>query len=174
MAKTTKFEAAVAEMKKRRDAAIDELIAKSSKKVGTNQDTNRVFYAVMYDMEFAPKTTNRAQLALLDIYVPPSDDVTPEGLPALIMKIANALAMWGTYLTGTDNMSDRALYERLSTSVLDESIPELPPNQGACEYIDFEMYNDGTPVDRDSKLPRDPKIAKKTISVEFAKKEATK
>ena len=137
------FDAAVVVMKARREAAIDALVATAARKGdGTHEgkgSKSRLYWSIVYDMEHAPTTTNRAQLLLLGVEVPPLGSLTDAELPARILAIAQGWARWGVFVQCTDHLSDRELYERLSTRVLDEEVAELPPECGATEHIDFAV-----------------------------------
>ncbi len=131
------FAAAISSMKSRREAGIDALVAHARAEGAAM--TDRLYWTVVYDLERAPTTTNRAQLRLLGVEVPTPDSVDDEVLPDLLLEIAAGLARWGVYLQCTDHLSDRELYERLATRVLDEQVAELPPDSGASEHIDFAV-----------------------------------
>jgi hypothetical protein len=128
-----KFEKAVAKIVKRREAGVDRLVAEA---LASGKESSRLYHTILYDMEHAPHTTNKKQLALLGIKLPPSNKVSEEALPALLLEIANGLAQWGVFLIGDEHLSDRALYQRLLRASKEE-VAEVPPSVGCSEFLDF-------------------------------------
>ena len=147
------FAAAIASMRVRREAGIDALVAHARAEGSAMID--RMYWTIVYDLERAPTTSNRAQLRVLGIEVPPATLVEDEALPSLIAEIASGLARWGVYLQCTDHLTDRELYDRLESRVLDEQVAELPPDSGASEHIDFAVDASSEVLDWYARRERD-------------------
>lgn len=132
-------EARVRERRRRqqrdREERIDELVAAAKR----SQDgpADRAYWSLVYDLELAPMTTNRRQLAELGIEISPAGSLSDGALSAQLRVVIDALADVYTYLIHTDHLSDRELYRRLSESVLDEPVHEICAGSGGREFIDM-------------------------------------
>ncbi len=140
-----------------REARIDALVAEA---VQRGQPTDRAYWSLVYDLELAPMTTNRAQLAELGVAVPPSASLADDALREHLWQVIRGLAELNTFLLHTDHLSDRALYERLADTILDEPVREICDGSGGREFIDLtggsrrEELPESAPFDRDRLLPR--------------------
>ena len=131
---------------------------------------DRIEAAMWWDANKAPMTTNLRQLAEIGIELPAPEDTSDGELPGLLRRIFDGLALWGTYFTRTNHLSDRELYERLMNNVLSEDVRDIPPSPEMIEFIDLNpprdvkdvVWNDGGAADsrvpkvsdRDGSLPR--------------------
>ena len=71
--------------------------------------------------------------------------------------IIDGLAYIGTYITGTDHLTDRELLIKLEREVLKERIRFVPPTNDHSEFIDFNPTgNNWLAANRDATLPRCP------------------
>jgi len=130
--------------RREREARIDELMEHAQRaKQGT---ADRAYWSLVYDLELAPMTSNRRQLAELGIEVPPPASLTDAALSVRLQSVIDGLADLYTYLINSDHLSDRALYERLTGSVLDEPVHEICEGSGGREFID--MAGGGAAEDR--------------------------
>jgi hypothetical protein len=155
--------------RKERDQAIDRLQAEGAQRGST---VDRSFWAMVYDFEHAPSTSNRKQLKAIGVEVPPDSELADDELGAKLQEIFEGLARLHVYLLNTNHLSDRDLYERLDTQILDEGVRDVVATEGVQEWVDLGMmedqevfdayYNDfgpnraKPPSDRDSRLPRPP------------------
>lgn len=131
-----------------REARIDQLVAHATE--SKEGPSDRAYWSLVYDLELAPMTTNRQQLAELGITAPGIAELTDEEVSTRLRMIIDGLADLFTYLIHTDHLSDRELYERLVTSVLDEPVHEICDGSGGREFIDLAAGS--SPGDRDGWL----------------------
>ena len=141
-----RFTDAAEAIRKRREKAVDELVAKAREAGGTE---DRMYWSIVYDFEHAPMTTNRRQLAERGVEVPSPEVVPDEALATELARVIGAFARMGIYFLHTDHIDDRTLLRRIANEILDEDVRELPPSDTAIEYVDML----GTaPKDRDTFL----------------------
>jgi hypothetical protein len=121
-----------------RERGIDGLVreAERTKPAGA-PERDRFVARIRWDTEFAPKTTNRRQLAEIGVDVP-----TREQLPASevethreLWRVIYGLARLGIFFTETDGIGDRAMLEMLAARVLEDSVSDIPPNGDMSEFI---------------------------------------
>lgn len=164
-----KAEAYLARRRQERNEAIDRLVAEASAR---GHHAERAFWAMIYDFERAPRTTNRAQLAALGVELPASGELADDEIAAHLWTVIESLARLGVYLMNTDHLTDRQLYERLEGEVIDEDVPDIVGNDGTQEWVDLstleeqeifdELYGGSperramAPGNRDARLPRPP------------------
>jgi hypothetical protein len=117
-----------------REAAIDRLMLNAS---GRGHHADRAFWAMIYDFEHAPRTTNLAQLKAIGIDVPPSGELADDELSLQLAAIIEGLGRLGVYLTNTNHLTDRQMYERLAKDVLEEEIPDIVGDAGTAEWVDL-------------------------------------
>lgn len=141
-----RFTDAAEACRKRRERAVDELVAKAREAGGTE---DRTYWSIVYDFEHAPMTTNRRQLADRGVEVPPPESVPDEALDAELARVVGALARMGIYFMHTDHLDDRTLLTRIAREIIDEDVRELPPSDTAIEYVDLLGTS---PKDRDTWL----------------------
>jgi hypothetical protein len=154
-----------------RARAIDELVREAHDK---GSYASRAFWAMVYDFEHAPETTNRRQLAELGVTVPAPEAIeslTDAEVAAAIRSIVEGLALLRVYLLHTDHLSDRELLRRLVLEILDEPIRDavgtdceewidlLAMDREEADEIMAEFYDPATPPSprsarRDATLPR--------------------
>jgi hypothetical protein len=139
------FEAAQADIRKRRAETIESLIEESRAKGGI---TDRLYWTMVYDFEMAPVTTNREQLAALGIHMPPLTDVPPNQKTRILKEVVGGLAKHNIYVCHADCFDDDALYERLF-KCLDEKVREMVVQDGVKEYLELNIRHDA-----ESKYPR--------------------
>lgn len=117
-----------------RAETIDKFIAKAVEDGG---NTDRLYWTLIYDFEHAPVTTNFKQLEQLGVVMKNSSDISDEELPTVLNNVFKGLEKYSIYLIRTNHLTDRDLYERLTTEIFVEEIRDLPPNSGVHEYIDL-------------------------------------
>lgn len=120
-----------------RDAKITELVERAAASGGPK---DRAYWSLVYDLELSPMTTNRAQLAEIEIATPPPDDLDEAGVTRVLGLVVAGLAELQTYLIHTNHLSDRELYTRLAAPVggiLDEPVHEICEGSGGREFIDL-------------------------------------
>lgn len=152
--------------RKERETAIDQLVKEARDR---GHYSSRAFWAMVYDFERAPKTTNRAQLAAMGIDVPKANDLADDEIAAQVWVVIEGLARLGVFLLNTNHLTDRELYVHLTEEVLEEEIPDVVGGDGMQEWVDFALFGDledlecissdadespAPPSDRDDRLPR--------------------
>jgi len=155
------FREALARMRERqrseREAHIDRLVADAGKQ---GRCVDRAYWSLVYDLELAPLTSNRRQLAELGIEVPPDESVAEAEVGAVLWRVIRGLAVLNTFLLHTDHLTDRELYRRLDSTILDEPVREICDGSGGREFIDLVggVAPDPEPrppvSERDRQLPR--------------------
>ncbi len=164
-----KADAYLARRRQERNEAIDRLVAEAR---ACGHHAERSFWAMIYDFERAPRTTNRAQLAAMGVELPAGGELADDEVVVQLWTVIEALARLGVYLMNTDHLTDRQLYERLEREVLDEDVPDIVGNDGTQEWVDLstleeqelfdELYGCSperralAPGNRDARLPRPP------------------
>jgi len=124
-----------ARLRQERAARIDALVAEAER--SGSRPADRAYWSLVYDLELAPVTSNRRQLAELGVESPPGESLTDAGLCEHLHAIVEGLADLHTYLLHTDHLSDRELYERLTRNILDEPVHEICDGSGGREFIDL-------------------------------------
>ena len=165
------IEGVLARKRREREAAIERLASEGRDRGST---VDRSFWAMVYDFEQAPTTTNRKQLAEIGIDVPASEALADDEVSAKLGHIIDGLARLHIYLLNTNHLTDRQLYERLEKEVLEEEVRDVAAAEGVQEWVDlalmeetdvYERYYEGTsgpreaiamPSARDARLPRPP------------------
>ncbi len=137
----------------RRNAAIDLLVANA---VRNGESADRLYHTLIFDFEHAPMTTNLQQLAEIGITVQPTASLSDDEVGPALEKIINGLAQLGVFLTSSNHLNNKALYERLLTGILPEPIRDLPPSTDVVEWIDLNGCEgaEGPVCNRDAGLPR--------------------
>lgn len=119
-----------------RERAIDGLLAQARHTGGC---ADRMYWTLVWDLEMAPMTTNLEQLAEVGFIPVPPDDVCEGEMKDVLDDLISELARLGVYLTHTDHLGDRDLYELLVTRVLREQVRDLPPSPDVVEWIDLAV-----------------------------------
>jgi hypothetical protein len=71
------------------------------------------------------------------VQLPPSASMDDTQLHAKLWDVINGIALLGCYLSSTDHLSDRQLYEVLGTQILREPTSVCPGNPNASCHIDI-------------------------------------
>jgi hypothetical protein len=151
------FEQTQERKRRDRDEAIERLRDEATKR---GQLGDKAFWAMVYDFEHAPVTTNRKQLAEIGIELPPGKELADDELVLKLQEVIEGLATLRIYLVHTDHLSDRQLYDCLEQSVLDEEVRDLPALDSAQEFIDLSISappEDDLDVDLDDETPDGPR-----------------
>ena len=93
--------------------------------------------AIAHDMELDLSTTNRQQLMEIGIELPPIGEApsSSEELHQLLWRVIYGLARLGIFLVDTEHLDDRALVTLLLDRILNDSVPDIPPNDDMTEFI---------------------------------------
>ncbi len=106
------------------------------------------FWANVLDFENAPQTCHFIQLEEMGIELPSPDDLDDAQLSAKLWEVIHGLAGRQVFLSETDHLSDRELYEHLWHDTLRELTVDLPADSGWTHHIDLL----GSGSDKDNEL----------------------
>ena len=132
--------------RRQRDEAIERRIqaAKSSDKSREKSGDKlsaaggeRFAAAIAHDMELDLSTTNRQQLMEIGIELPPIGGApsSSDEVHQLLWRVIYGLARLGIFLVDTEHLDDRALVTLLLDRILNDSVPDIPPNDDMTEFI---------------------------------------
>lgn len=120
----------LAAMSLRRHEGIRSLCDKAKAADGKEQD--RGFWAMIWDFDGAAQTTNRDQLTLMGVELPPVGTypalMTDEAVSTAIREIVTGLGWLRTTVIGSRGLDDRTLLERLILAIDDEIREVLSPD----------------------------------------------
>jgi hypothetical protein len=88
------------------------------------------FWANVLAYESAPETCHFNQLEEAGIELPEPGQLDDAALTAKLWEVINSLARLNVFLSQTDHLSDRELYEELWHDTLREITVDLPPDSG--------------------------------------------
>jgi hypothetical protein len=103
-------------------------------------DVEEQFWKNVVAYESASMITHRELLARDGVKPTPSKEIPDTGLPAELWKLIRALANRNIFLDGTDHLSDRALYELLVGTLLEEETENLPSTSGWRSHVTIYEY----------------------------------
>ena len=95
------------------------------------------FLRNIVDYESGPLTSHFEQLASAGVELPAPDSLDDGALHSKLWEVINALADRETFLSHTDHMSDRQLYEHLWADTLREETTIMPPGSGWTCHLDL-------------------------------------
>jgi hypothetical protein len=95
------------------------------------------FWGNVLAYESAGQTCHFNQLEEAGIALPVPEDLSDDELSAKLWEVIRALAKLNVYISQTDHLSDRELYEHLWHESLREITANLPPNSGWNCHIDL-------------------------------------
>jgi hypothetical protein len=110
-------------------------------------DVEEQFWKNVVAYESASMITHRALLAEDGVKPPPSKKISDTNLPDELWKLIRGFANRNIFLGGTDHLSDRALYELLVGTILDEETENLPNTSGWQCHV--TIYEYGVPGQED-------------------------
>lgn len=133
MADEQRMQAVIRRKRKERDLKIATLVGQNG---GAQSVLGRAYWAMVYDFEQAPWTTNGKQLEELGVEVPHPDTLTGEELGDLLSDVFVGLGLLGVYLVHTDHLTDSELYARLREEVLAEPVRDTTCEEAAT-WVDL-------------------------------------
>ncbi len=87
--------------------------------------------------EQAPWTTQAQLLEEAGVDLPPPESMDDRQLTAKLSEVIEALARLRVFLSQTDHLSDRQLYDLLWRDVLREAVKDMPLNESPAWYLDM-------------------------------------
>ena len=127
-------EAVFARKRAARQEGIARLIEAEAEK---GKKLDRLIAAITWDSEHAPLTTNLDQLREIGVFPPEAEALGDADVPAALQLVEQGLAALGVYLVSTNHLSDRRLLSVLCTSILRETVRDVPPSDEMSEYVDL-------------------------------------
>ena len=95
------------------------------------------FLQNVLDFERMPVTSNFERLRREGIELPEPASLTDEQVTSKLWEVIEALGRMNTFLSSTNHLSDRRLYEHLWSETLHEAGPDFPPDSGWRNHIDI-------------------------------------
>jgi hypothetical protein len=95
------------------------------------------FWQNVLAYESAGETCHFNQLEELGIELPAPDELDAAALSAKLWEVIRGLARLNVFLSQTDHLNDRELYEHLWQESLREITADLPPNSGWTCHLDL-------------------------------------
>ena len=127
------------EKRRRREAAIRELHLAGMQHGGPNDPG---YWALVHDLEFAPLTTNLAQLREIGVELPDPLVLDDADMAKTLEAVIRGLAVIDVYLLHTGHLDDRELYTLLRYRILRERVRDVPAGCGSREWIDVAGGSD--------------------------------
>ena len=125
--------------RRRRETAIRELHLAGVRHGGPNDPG---YWALVHDLEFAPLTTNLAQLREIGVEMADPMVLDDAELASSLDGVIRGLAVIDVYLLHTGHLDDRELYTLLRERILRESVRDVPAGCGSREWIDVAGGSD--------------------------------
>lgn len=128
-----------------REARITELMEEAG---AEGADPGREYWELVYDNEEAPYTTDMKQLCATGFTLPAPGDLDDAALTTRLWELIRELARMHVYLSFTDHLSDRQLYELLYEEALHEERRDVPMAPGDAWHLDMTWVGMQHPVCR--------------------------
>ncbi len=115
---------------------------------GFSSEARAQFWMSVAAYEQAPSTTHFQLLEESGIELPAPESMNDQRLATKLWEVIEGLARLRVFLSQTDHLSDRELYESLRRDVLREAIKDLPLAAASAWHIDLA----GSGSDEDTNL----------------------
>jgi hypothetical protein len=122
-----------------------EVIAWESDKLGREQRAQ--FLQRVLEYETAPSTTHFQQLTEAGLQLQEPEAIADEQLASAVHELIVSLAQIRVFITLTNHLSDRELYNALWHDVLREEIPQLAVGPCAAWHVDLLCSGSETDTD---------------------------
>ena len=116
---------------------IDRLVAEAASR---GEDSDRLFWTIVHDLEYAPRTTNHDQLVELGFplpSLPQLSTLSPDELEACLQSVLQALSTIQVFVRGTEHLSSQSLLGHLLQTVLKEPVPDVPHVLASRQWVDL-------------------------------------
>jgi hypothetical protein len=110
-------------------------------------DQREQFWRHVVDFESAPLMTDFQRLSDAGLELPDPDALNDEQVTAKLWEVIHGLARIRVFLTDTDHLSDRELYEVLWRRVLREENPLIPDDPDSAWHAGLVGSGDETDTD---------------------------
>lgn len=100
-------------------------------------DLTESFWSRVVAWEKAPRTSHFEQLVRHGFELPDPDDMNDAQLSLKLWQLIHELSQMHVYLSQTNHLSDRELYQHLWQETLHEAIPDLPIDPDGAWHIDI-------------------------------------
>lgn len=104
---------------------------------GEEEDSCQTHFRYLDAMHTGPFVSHIVQLERLGIIMPPAETLSDEELNTKLWEVIEGLADCQVFLSSTNHLSDRDLYEHLRLESLVEEHPDLPMGADACIHLDI-------------------------------------
>ncbi len=154
--KRTKTEEQIAVILEELRARRTEGIRAVMEKVASRGETADPFMCTLvYDMELSPKITNEEQLRRIGYEFEVSQDIPDDLIAGELRQLVGALARIHVFVTGSNHMTDREVYEMLTEKTMLEIVHDIPACRDMAEFLDLSAGEEREPIcKRDETLPR--------------------
>jgi hypothetical protein len=95
------------------------------------------FWEHVVGWEQAPWTTDFQRLQQAGIALPPAETLDDDQVSMKLWEIIDQLARRRVFLSQTDHLSDRELYELLWSDILHEDTKDVPMDESSAYHIDL-------------------------------------
>lgn len=112
-----------------------------------DQGIEEAFLEGVLAYERAEQVPFRTLLERDGLTIAEPDELSDEELPAKLDEVIQVLARRRTFLECTDHLSDRELYTHLVEITFEETVPDLPPDDGANFHLDMTGGCSGEDID---------------------------
>ena len=120
-----------------RNRRIDGLVTNA---MSRGEDSDRLFWTIVHDLEHAPQTTNLEQLEQLGFDVPSLRELSrlgPAESAEYLRMLLDAMSVLRVFIRGAEHLSNRGLLNHLIQVVLRESVADLPHSLSSRQWVDL-------------------------------------
>jgi len=100
-------------------------------------DDSQTYFRYLDALTTGPFVSHLVELERKGIIMQPAEMLSDEELAERLWQVIDGLAECQVFLSNTDHLSDRELYEHLRTESLLEEHPDLPMGTDACIHLDI-------------------------------------
>lgn len=112
------------------------------------EEDSRIYFRYLDALTTGPFVSHLVELERKGIIMQPAEMLSDDELTEKLWEVIEGLEECQVFLSNTDHLSERELYEHLRTESLIEEHPDLPMGASACIHLDIlgacseeDMYN---------------------------------